>query len=146
MLHLLVTLSKDVNLHVWEARVTINPNRPATQANIFEPTTIESIDIPRILSQQGGEAVYPLPLIKALEFHPKLNLAALVFTNMTSADTSKNKASYSKEGRKQLIIVLQSAWGSSASVIKEKLPALGAPGVLAEHHLQAQLQEHHLKG
>ena len=40
---------------------------------------IESIDIPRILSQQGGEAVYPLPRIKALELHPKLNLAALVF-------------------------------------------------------------------
>jgi hypothetical protein len=40
---------------------------------------IESIDIPRILSQQGGEAVYPLPKIKAIEFHPKSNLAALVF-------------------------------------------------------------------
>lgn len=40
---------------------------------------IESIDIPRILSQQGGEAVYPLPRIKSLEVHPKLNLAALLF-------------------------------------------------------------------
>jgi len=40
---------------------------------------IESIDIPRILSQQGGETVYPLPRIKSLEFHPKSNLAALVF-------------------------------------------------------------------
>ncbi|CAI8609244.1 unnamed protein product [Vicia faba] len=146
MLRLLVTLSKDGNLHVWETRVTVNPNRPATQANFFEPAAIESIDIPRILSQQGGEAVYPLPRIKALEFHPKLNLAALVFANVTSADTSKNKASYSKEGRKQLFTVLQSARGSSASVIKEKLSALGASGVLAEHQLQAQLQDHHLKG
>lgn len=42
-------------------------------------TGIESIDIPRVLSQQGGEAVYPLPKIKALEVHPKLNLAALLF-------------------------------------------------------------------
>lgn len=42
-------------------------------------TGIESIDIPRILSQQGGDAVYPLPKIKALEVHPKLNLAALLF-------------------------------------------------------------------
>lgn len=40
---------------------------------------IESIDIPRILSQQGGEAVYPLPRIKSIEVHPKLNLAALLF-------------------------------------------------------------------
>lgn len=40
---------------------------------------MESIDIPRILSQQGGEAVYPLPRIKTLEVHPKLNLAALIF-------------------------------------------------------------------
>lgn len=40
---------------------------------------IESIDIPRILSQQGGETVYPLPRIKGLEVHPKLNLAALLF-------------------------------------------------------------------
>ena len=37
------------------------------------------MDIPRILSQQGGEAVYPLPRIKALEVHSKLNLAALLF-------------------------------------------------------------------
>lgn len=40
---------------------------------------MESIDIPRILSQQGGEAVYPLPRIKTLEVHTKLNLAALIF-------------------------------------------------------------------
>lgn len=42
-------------------------------------TAIESIDIPRVLSQQGGEAVYPLPRIRALEVHPKLNLATLLF-------------------------------------------------------------------
>ncbi|KAI5388383.1 hypothetical protein KIW84_074178 [Lathyrus oleraceus] len=95
------------NLHVWETRVIVNPNRPATQANLFEPAAIESIDVPRILSQQGGEAFYPLPRVKALEFHPKLNLAALVFVNVTSADTSKDKASYSKDGRKQLFTVLQ---------------------------------------
>ncbi|WJX95245.1 hypothetical protein P8452_76584 [Trifolium repens] len=146
MLRLLVTLSKDGNLQVWETRVTVNPNRPSTQANFFEPAAIESIDIPRILSQQGGEAVYPLPKIKAIEFHPKSNLAALVFANVTSADTSKNKASYSREGRKQLFAVLQSARGSSASVLKEKLSTLGSSGVLAEHQLQAQLQENHLKG
>lgn len=46
--------------------------------NLFP--AIESIDIPSILSQQGGEAVYPLPRIKAIEVHPRLNLAALVFT------------------------------------------------------------------
>lgn len=40
---------------------------------------IESIDIPRILSQKGGEAVYPLPQIKVLEAHSKLNLAAVLF-------------------------------------------------------------------
>ena len=39
---------------------------------------IESVDIPRILSQQGGEAVYPIPRTRALEVHPKLNLAALL--------------------------------------------------------------------
>ncbi|KAH1202742.1 hypothetical protein GmHk_17G049134 [Glycine max] len=143
MLRLLITLSKDGNLHVWETRVTVNPNGPPTQANFFEPAAIESIDIPRILSQQGGEAVYPLPRIKALEFHPKSNLAAL---NATIADNSKNKARYSTDGRKQLFAVLQSARGSSASVLKEKLSALGSSGVLADHQLQAQLQEHHLKG
>lgn len=146
MLRLLVTLSKDGNLQVWETRVTVNPSRPPTQANFFEPAAIETIDIPRILSQQGGETVYPLPRIKALEFHPKFNLAALVFANVTSADTSKNKARYSREGRKQLFAVLQSARGSSASILKEKLSALGSSGVLADHQLQAQLQEHNLKG
>ena len=42
-------------------------------------TAIEQIDIPRLLSQQGGETVYPLPRIRSLEVHPKLNLAALMF-------------------------------------------------------------------
>lgn len=40
---------------------------------------MKAIDIPLILSQQGGEAVYPLPNIKTLEVHPKLNLAAVLF-------------------------------------------------------------------
>ncbi|WVZ25767.1 hypothetical protein V8G54_004311 [Vigna mungo] len=146
MLRLLVTVSKDGNLHVWETRVAVNPNGPPTQANFFEPAAIESIDIPRILSQQGGETVYPLPRIKSLEFHPKFNLAALVFANVTIADSSKNRARYSREGRKQLFAVLQSARGSSASVLREKLSALGSSGVLADHQLQSQLQEHHLKG
>ncbi|XP_022947177.1 uncharacterized protein LOC111451123 [Cucurbita moschata] len=146
MLRLLVTLSSDGNLQVWKTRVILNPNRPPTQANFFEPAVIESIDIPRILSQQGGDTVYPLPRIKALEVHPKLNLAALLFANMSGADTVKNRAAYTREGRKQLFAVLQSARGSSASVLKEKLSSLGASGILADHQLQAQLQEHTLKG
>ncbi|CAK9166457.1 unnamed protein product [Ilex paraguariensis] len=146
MSHSLVTLSKDGTLQVWKTRVILNPNRPPMQANFFEPAAIESIDIPRILSQQGGEAVYPLPQIKALEVHPKLNLAALLFASMTGGDNRKNRAAYTREGRKQLFAVLQSARGSSASVLKEKLASLGSSGILADHQLQAQLQEHHLKG
>ncbi|QHO40579.1 hypothetical protein DS421_5g138450 [Arachis hypogaea] len=146
LLRLLVTVTRDGNLQVWKTRVIVNPNRPPVQANFFETAAIESLDIPRILSQQGGEAVYPLPRIKTLEFHPKSNLAALVFGNVPSGDPSKSKATSSREGRKQLFAVLQSARGSSASVLKEKLAALGSSGVLADHQLQAQLQEHHLKG
>ncbi|XP_048128024.1 uncharacterized protein LOC115746944 isoform X2 [Rhodamnia argentea] len=143
---LLVTLSKDGNLQVWKTRVNLNPNRPPMQANFFEAAAIESIDIPNILSQQGGETVYPLPRIRALEVHPKLNLATLLFANMASIDNPKSRAAYTREGRKQLFAVLQSARGSSASVLKEKLSSLGSSGILAEHQLQAQLQEHHLKG
>ncbi|GAB2282582.1 hypothetical protein Dimus_017121 [Dionaea muscipula] len=146
MLRSLTTLSKDGTLQVWKTRVILNPNRPTTQANFFELAAIESIDIPRILSQQGGEVTYPLPQVKALEVHPKLNMAALIFANMIGGDNSKNKAAFTREGRKQLFAVLQSARGSSASVLKEKLVALGSSGVLADHQLQAQLQEHHLKG
>ncbi|XP_024640884.1 uncharacterized protein [Medicago truncatula] len=145
-LRILVTLSKDGNMKVWRLRVLVNPNRPPMPANFFEPAAIESIDIPRILSQQGGEAVYPLPRIKAIEFHPKSNLAALVFANVTNGDTSKNKTENNRERRKQLFAVLQGARGSSASLLKEKLSVLGSSGVLADHQLQAQLQEHHLKG
>lgn len=47
--------------------------------SVFCHAGIESIDIPRILSQKGGEAVYPLPRIRSLEVHSKLNLAALLF-------------------------------------------------------------------
>ncbi|GLT76209.1 hypothetical protein SLA2020_478820 [Shorea laevis] len=146
MLRLLVTLSKDGTLHVWKTRLIVNPNRPPMQANFFESASIESLDIPRILSQQGGEAVYPLPRIRALEVHPKLNLAALLFANVAGSDNLKNRAAYTREGRKQLFAVLQSARGSSASVLKEKLSSMGSSGILADHQLQSQLQEHHLKG
>ncbi|KAF5961212.1 hypothetical protein HYC85_002421 [Camellia sinensis] len=145
-LRLLVTISKDGTLQVWKTRVILNPNRPPMQANFFEPAAIESLDIPRILSQQGGEAVYPLPRIKSIEVHSKFNLAALLFVNMTGGDNRKNRAAYTREGRKQLFSVLQSARGSSASILKEKLSALGSSGILADHQLQSQLQEHHLKG
>ncbi|ESW28815.1 hypothetical protein PHAVU_002G020500 [Phaseolus vulgaris] len=144
-LNLLVTLSRD-GLQVWKTRAIVNLNTPPTPASFFEPAAIEALDIPRILSQKGGEAVYPLPRIKALEFHPKSNLAALVFANVTSGETSRNKTTYNRERRKKLYSVLQSARGSSASIIKEKLSTLGSSGVLADHQLQAQLQEHHLKG
>ncbi|CAK7337638.1 unnamed protein product [Dovyalis caffra] len=133
LLRLLVTVSKDGTLQAWKTRVILNPNRPPMQANFFEPAGIESIDIPRILSQQGGEAVYPLPKIKALE-------------NMNGGDNVKSRAAYTRDGRKQLFAVLQSARGSSASVLKEKLSSLGSSGILADHQLQAQLQEHYLKG
>ncbi|KAL8473143.1 hypothetical protein ACS0TY_030106 [Phlomoides rotata] len=145
-LRLLVTLSKDGNIQVWKTRVNVNPNKPPTQANFFEAAAIESIDIPRILSQQGGEAVYPLPRIRGFEVHPKLNLATLLFAGMVGVDNRKNRSAYTREGRKQLFAVLQSARGSSASVLKEKLAALGSSGILADHQLQAQLQEHHMKG
>lgn len=146
ILRILVTLAKDGTLQVWKTRVAVNSNRPLMQANFFEPAAIEQIDIPRILSQQGGETVYPLPRIRSLEVHPKLNLSAVMFANMTGGDSARNKAAYTREGRKQLFAVLQSARGSSASALKEKLQALGSSGVLADHQLQAQLQEHHMKG
>ncbi|XP_034910413.1 uncharacterized protein [Populus alba] len=146
VLGLLVTVSKDGTLQAWKTRVILNPNRPPMQASFFEPAGIELIDIPRVLSQQGGEAVYPLPKIKALEVHPKLNLAALLFANMTGGDNVKSRAAYTRDGRKQLFAVLQSARGSSASVLKEKLSSLGSSGILADHQLQTQLQEHYLKG
>ncbi|OIT20733.1 hypothetical protein A4A49_39088 [Nicotiana attenuata] len=113
MLRLLVTLSKDGNIQVWKTRVVLNPNKPPMQANFFEPAAIESIDIPRILSQQGGETVYPLPRIRALEVHPKLNLAALLFMSLTGSDNRKNRAAFTRDGRKQLFAVLQGARGSS---------------------------------
>lgn len=146
VLRLLVTVSKDGALQVWKTRVIINPNRQPMQATFFEHAAIESIDITRILSRQDGEAVYPLPRIKSLAVHPKLNLAALLFAETSSGDNLKNRAAYTREGRKQLFAVLQSAKGSTAAVLKEKLSSLGSSGILADHQLQTQLQEHHLKG
>lgn len=145
MLRVLVTLSKDGMLQVWKTRVTVNPNRQPMQASFFEPAAIESIDVTRILSQEDGEAVYPLPRIRSFVIHPKLNLAALLFANVTSGD-AKSRTAFTREGRKQLFAVLQSARGSPASVLKEKLSSLGSSGILADHQLQTQLQEHHLKG
>ncbi|EPS67380.1 hypothetical protein M569_07395, partial [Genlisea aurea] len=146
LLRLVITLSKDGAVQVWKTRVVVNPDRAPTQANFFETAAIESIDIPSILSQQGGEAVYPLPGIRGLEVHPKLNFAALLFTSMSNGRNKKNSAAYTREGRKQLFAVLQGAKGSSVPVLKEKLASLGSSGILADHQLQAQLQEHQMKG
>ncbi|KAJ0968158.1 hypothetical protein J5N97_025075 [Dioscorea zingiberensis] len=112
MLRLLVTLSKDGTLQVWKTRVGSNPNRPM-QANFFEHAALENIDITQILSAQDGEAVYPLPRVKSFAIHPKFNLAALLFADMTSGANPKNKAAYTREGRKQLFTVLQGARGAT---------------------------------
>ncbi|KAF3793922.1 hypothetical protein EJ110_NYTH08865 [Nymphaea thermarum] len=147
MLRLLITLSKDGNLQVWRTLVITNPNRQPMQANFFERAGIEPIDITGILSQRGGEAVYPLPRIKSIIVHPKLNLATILFAGLSTGGNSKSKAaSFTREGRKQLFAVLQSARGSTAADLKEKLSSLGSSGVLAEHQLQTQLQEQHTKG
>uniref|UniRef100_A0A1D1ZC59 Syntaxin-binding protein 5 n=1 Tax=Anthurium amnicola TaxID=1678845 RepID=A0A1D1ZC59_9ARAE len=146
MLWLLVTVSKDGALQVWKTRIITNPNKQPMQANFFEHAAIESIDVTQILSLNGGEAIYPLPRIKSLAVHQKLNLAALVFADMTGGDNLKNRAAYTREGRKQLFAVLQNARGSTAASLKEKLSSLGSSGILADHQLQMQLQEQHLKG
>ncbi|KAL5201044.1 hypothetical protein ABZP36_035398 [Zizania latifolia] len=145
-LRLLVTISKDGALQVWKTRVIINPNRQPMETHFFEHAAIETMDITKILTLQGGEAVYPLPRIKNLAVHPKFNLAAVIFADMSGTEAAKNKAAYTREGRRQLFAVLQGARGSTAAVLKEKLLALGSSGILAEHQLQAQLQEQHLKG
>uniref|UniRef100_A0A0E0IJD3 Uncharacterized protein n=1 Tax=Oryza nivara TaxID=4536 RepID=A0A0E0IJD3_ORYNI len=145
-LRLLVTISKDGALQVWKTRVIINPNRQPMETHFFEHAAIETMDITKILTLQGGEAVYPLPRIRNLAVHPKFNLAAVIFADMSGTEAAKNKAAYTREGRRQLFAVLQGARGSTAAVLKEKLLALGSSGILAEHQLQAQLQEQHLKG
>ncbi|KAG2547519.1 hypothetical protein PVAP13_9KG105820 [Panicum virgatum] len=145
-LRLLVTITKDGALQVWKTRVIINPNRQPMETHFFERAAIETMDITKILTLQGGEAVYPLPRIKNLAVHPKFNLAAVIFADMSGTEAAKNKAAYTREGRRQLFALLQGARGSTAAVLKEKLLALGSSGILAEHQLQAQLQEQHLKG
>jgi WD40 repeat protein len=78
-LRLLVTIAKDGALQVWKTRVIINPNRQPMETHFFEHAAIETMDITKILTLQGGEAVYPLPRIKNLAVHPKFNLAAVIF-------------------------------------------------------------------
>ncbi|KAG0492789.1 hypothetical protein HPP92_006187 [Vanilla planifolia] len=145
-LRMLVTVSKDGTLQVWKTHVMVNSNRQPMQANFFEHAAIESIDVTSILSHKGGEAVYPLPRVKNLVVHPKMNLAALIFVHVTGGDNPKHRAAYTREGRKQLFAVLQNARGSTAAVLKEKLSNLGSSGILADHQLQVELQEHQLKG
>lgn len=41
---------------------------------------LEAFDVANILTQQGGEALYPLPRIKDLLVHSKLNLAICLLT------------------------------------------------------------------
>ncbi|KAJ7550942.1 hypothetical protein O6H91_07G125900 [Diphasiastrum complanatum] len=137
MLRLLMTLSKDGSVQVWRARVVMNPNRPPMRANFFELAGVETMDVANILTQSGGEAIYPLPRIVDLLVHPKLNLATVLFASVASGDDTKTRASsVSREVRKQLFSVLQSARGTP--VLKEKLAVLGSAGVLPDHQLQLQ--------
>ncbi|KAI5057844.1 hypothetical protein GOP47_0027859 [Adiantum capillus-veneris] len=140
-LKLLLTLTKEGNVQAWRTRVNTNPNRPPMKAQFFEPAGLESFDVANILTQQGGEAVYPLPRIKELLVHPKLNVATCVLTSAARAEESRIKGgTLSREGRKQLFAVLQSARGSPGSVLKEKLAILGSAGILPDQQLQLQLQ------
>lgn len=50
-----------------------------TYVFVFLFAAVESIDITKILSFDDGAAIYPLPRIRSLAVHPKLNLAALLF-------------------------------------------------------------------
>ncbi|KAJ0968137.1 hypothetical protein J5N97_025054 [Dioscorea zingiberensis] len=133
-------------LYVAYADGLIRAYNIQTYAVHYTLQPLENIDITQILSAQDGEAVYPLPRVKSFAIHPKFNLAALLFADMTSGANPKNKAAYTREGRKQLFTVLQGARGATAAVLKEKLSSLGASGILADHQLQAQLQENQLKG
>uniref|UniRef100_R7W694 Transducin/WD40 repeat-like superfamily protein n=1 Tax=Aegilops tauschii TaxID=37682 RepID=R7W694_AEGTA len=89
--------------------------------------------------------------ITSVSWLPTLKLLVTIskdggLQDMSATEAAKNKAAYTREGRRQLFAVLQGARGSTAAVLKEKLLALGSSGILAEHQLQAQLQEQHLKG
>lgn len=142
MLKLLITLTKEGNVQVWRTRVISNPNRPPMRAHFFEPAGLEPFDVARILTQQGGEAVYPLPRIKDLLVHPKLNLATLLLSSAAKVEESRSRgATLSREGRRQLFAVLQSARGSPGSVLKEKLAILGSAGILPDQQLQLQMQQ-----
>eukprot|EP00249_Psilotum_nudum_P034386 c53380_g1_i1 orf=3-1235(-) len=147
MLKLLITLSKEGSVQVWRTRVILNPNRPPMRANFFEPAGVEVLDIANILTQQGGMAVYPLPRIIDFLIHPMLNLGTVLFASVANVDEARNKGGgLSREARKQLFSVLQSARGSSGSVLKEKLAILGSAGLLPSHQLQLQLHLQHARG
>ncbi|MCO5598491.1 hypothetical protein L7F22_052588 [Adiantum nelumboides] len=140
-LKLLLTLTKEGNVHAWRTRANTNPNRPPMKAQFFEPAGLEAFDVADILTQQGGEAVYPLPRIKELLIHSKFNVATCILTSAARAEESRTKGgTLSREGRKQLFAVLQSARGSPGSVLKEKLAILGSAGILPDQQLQLQLQ------
>ncbi|XP_078433538.1 transducin/WD40 repeat-like superfamily protein [Wolffia australiana] len=145
-LSLLVTVSRNGGLQVWKTRVITNPNKQPMLANFFELAAVESIDIMKILSFEDGGAIHPLPRIKNLAVHPKLNLAALLFVDITSGEDLKNRSGLTREARKQLFSVLQSARGSTAANLKERLLSLGSSGILADRRLQSQLQEQVSKG
>ncbi|OAE26773.1 hypothetical protein AXG93_1129s1220 [Marchantia polymorpha subsp. ruderalis] len=140
MLQLLLTLSKEGSVQVWKPRVILNPNRPHLRANFFEPAGLETLDVGNVLTQFGGVPVYPVPRIVDLLVHPKLNLATILFASMASGEeeTRKRQLTVSKEARRQLFTVLQSARGSPVSVLKDKLSALGSSGIMHGHQLLHQ--------
>ncbi|KAL2621606.1 hypothetical protein R1flu_001811 [Riccia fluitans] len=139
MLQLLLTLSKEGSVQVWKPRVVLNPHRPHLRANFFEPAGLETLDVGNVLTQFGGVPVYPVPRIVDLLVHPKLNLATILFANVASGEEStKRQLTVSKEARRQLFTVLQSARGSPVSVLKEKLSALGSSGIMHGHQLLHQ--------
>lgn len=145
MLKLLLTVTKEGNVQAWRTRVILNPNRPPMRAQFFESAGLEAFDVANILTQQGGEAVYPLPRIKELLVHPKLNIATCLLTSAAKLEESRSRgATLSREGRKQLFAVLQSARGSPGSLLKEKLAILGSAGILPDQQLQLQMQ--HARG
>ncbi|XP_024518338.1 uncharacterized protein LOC9639327 [Selaginella moellendorffii] len=142
MLRLLVTLSRDGMVQVWRTRVILNSNKPPMRANFFESAGVESLDVAKVLAQCSGDTIYPVPKITDFLLHPKLNLATILFPSNSRKEEARRRASaVSREARKQLFSVLQSARGSPGSVLKEKLALLGSTGILPDYQLQMQLQQ-----
>ncbi|GBG58839.1 hypothetical protein CBR_g239 [Chara braunii] len=127
------------------------PGPPGRGGGFFDPAGMERLDVDQLLRQRGGGCISnpgrsPAPKPVELLIHSKLNVATVIFADLSSARTeaASRGTGMGRDSRRMLLPVLQSTRRSSqggGQVLMEKMSMMIGvpPSFLSDHDIQIQM-------